>query len=111
MTDKAPDLFDWIGPPEAEEKFATFHAAHPEVWGYFLQFAFQVIRRGYKNYGARDLLHRIRWETSVVEGGKPFKINNNWSPYYARMFHRTYPEHVGFFRNRKSRADDDAQEV
>lgn len=107
MTDNAPDLFDWIGPQETEEKFVTFHAAHPEVWDLFERFTFEAIRIGYKHHSSDAVLHRVRWETGVVQGGKPFKINNNWTPYYARLFHRSYPLHAGFFRNRKSKADDE----
>lgn len=100
------DLFDWTGPPEAEEKFADFHAAHPEVWRRFEHLTLQAIERGFQHHSADAILHVVRWKTDINSGGKPFKINNNHQPYYARMFHRAHPEHAGFFRNRRSKADD-----
>lgn len=111
-----PDLFGNL--PEQERKFAEFDAANPAVWRLFVRFTFELIGRGFEHHGARDVLHRIRWETAVAEDTygegdgvtKGHKINNIWSPWYARKFHRTYPQFDGFFRLRKAKADDDMQQ-
>jgi len=100
-----PDLFDWQGAPETEQKFAEFDAAHPEVWALFERFTLQLIARGFQHHSADAVLHRVRWETSANADGKPFKLNNNYTPYFARKFHRAHPHLAGFFRNRKSKAD------
>lgn len=101
--------FDWEGSPEQEAKFAAHHAANPEMWTLFVRFSFEKIGRGFAHYGARDIIHRIRWETDASESGEAgFKVNNIWSPWYARLFHRTYPQHAGFFRTRIARADQEA---
>lgn len=92
------------------DQVRAFHAAHPEAWELFVKFTFELIDRGFKNYGAQHgVFARIRWETDVVDvdGNLTFKVNNNYSPFYARRFMKMYPQYDGFFRTRKqtSRAE------
>lgn len=88
------------------ERFELFDAQYPQVWEMFLRFTFQVIHVGYQHHSADAVLHRVRWETGLEVGPEhEYKINNNFSAFYARKFHRAYPEHAGFFRTRISMAD------
>lgn len=89
---------------QIRQAFEHFHAAHPEVWALFQQFAFEMLGTGRKHYSARLICNRIAWHTDITSRAsepEDFKINNNFSPYYARLFHRTFPEHGGFFFNRE----------
>lgn len=95
------DLFD-----QADRRFAEYDAENPDIWRLFVRFAFEAIRAGHQHYSADAVLHRVRWETSVAARGGDFKCNNNWTAYYARKFHRLYPQHKGFFRLRASKADE-----
>ena len=85
--------------------FDKFHATYPEVYDMFVRFTFEKIRQGYQNYSSRVVLERVRWETDagadLFGGDEPFKINNNFQPYYARKFHADYPNFDGFFRTRR----------
>jgi hypothetical protein len=87
---------------EMKEQCEAFHEQHPEVWDMFVQFAFQMINRGYKHYSAQHgIFARIRWEKDIGgDGSNQFKINNNYSPFYSRRFMKMYPEHNDFFRLR-----------
>jgi hypothetical protein len=87
---------------EMLEAANEFHAAHPEVWAWFCHFTFEKINEGFKHYSAQHgVFARIRWETDkAIVDENTFKINNNHSPFYARGFMMTYPEHDGFFRLR-----------
>lgn len=80
-----------------------YHKAHPKVWTLFCQFTFELIERGFKNYGAKAVMERIRWETDQanVKGMSEFKIGNNYTAFYARRFMKKNSEHDGFFRLRK----------
>jgi hypothetical protein len=91
----------------AARRFERFHRQNPEIWRLFVRFTQERIAKGFTHYGARDILHRIRWETDVAENGEAsgFRINNIHSPWYARLFHRTYPQHDGFFHTRTAKAD------
>lgn len=86
---------------EIQEKWWGFHYAHPEVWRLFEKFTFDRIERGFKHYSAKGVFERIRWETAQAEvGANEFKLNNNYSAFYARLFMEIHPEHDGFFRTR-----------
>lgn len=95
-------------PPESrydqiEAKAIAFHREHPEVWDHFCRFTFELIDRGFRHYSAQHgVFARIRWETdsATPSGGSTFKINNNYSAFYARWFMEAYPEHDGFYRTR-----------
>lgn len=68
----------------------------------FCQFTLDRIRRGFKNYSADAIFHRIRWEMQKpdYEVGKEFKLNDHYTAFYARAFMKSFPEHYGFFRTR-----------
>lgn len=101
--------FDWTGPPEKERKFAEFDAEHPQIWHKFVYFTFQLIDAGRRQHSARDVIHRIRWDTALrADDGSGFRINDHWSPYYARKFHRQFPQYSKFFETRRVKADKEA---
>lgn len=83
-----------------EREFLAFHAARPDIYEWFHYFTMRVIGRGYKRHSARDIIHRIRWELRIERTERRFKINNNWSPYYARMWETANPQYRGFFEKR-----------
>ena len=102
------DLFAWTPIPSRTradqilDSFEMFHAENPEVWTLFCRFALEAVASGAAHYSAHAIIHRIRWHTEIETGDLDgLKINNNFFPYYARMFHLALPEHNGFFRNRK----------
>jgi len=80
--------------------FEQYDAQNPAVWQMFNQFTFDVIRSGHRRFSADSILHRIRWETTVIATGH-YKINNNFSADYARKFMREFPQYNGFFEMRK----------
>ena len=88
---------------ELRQAAIKFHREHPEVWHLFDLYTWDRIDRGCKNYSARGVFHRIRWETSTPSYtlGKEFKLNNNHSPFYARAWMKLHPEYDGFYRVRE----------
>ncbi len=89
---------------ELHAAFETYDEQNPIVWGLFVQFTFDRIRRGYQHYSVNAIFERIRWEADGKLIGAAsvadFKLNNNLRPFYARKFHSFFPEHAGFFRLR-----------
>lgn len=84
---------------EMRRQFEAFDAEHPRVWSLFKRFTFNRIERGFKNFGAKAVMERIRWETAEAQTPEDhFKISNNLTSFYARKFHAAYPQHDGFFR-------------
>jgi len=99
---------DVIPPPifssradQIERTAEEYVTANPHIWRHFVRFARQASRHR-AHYSARAIFHRIRWHLEVeVEGDAEFKINNNFSAVFARWFHRTHPQHAGFFHLRE----------
>ncbi len=78
----------------------AFHRSHPEVWRLFVRFTFEKLDLGYRHFGAKAVMERVRWETAAGGSMPELKLNNNYTAFYARRFARMYPEHADFFRTR-----------
>jgi len=102
-------LFDTVVDIEAEtalkKKFREFHDKNPRVWELLQRFTFEVINKGFKNYSVKAVFERIRWHTDVETSDPEFKLSNNHTAYYSRMFMDKYPEHEGFFRTNRLSGD------
>ena len=99
------DLFDEN--PERlsklKRKFLEYHKNNPEVYTLFKEYAFKMINKGKKSYGARTICELIRWHHDVNSDrdAEDFKISNNHVPFYARLFMKDFPAHKGFFRTQE----------
>jgi len=71
----------------------------------FKEFTFTAISRGHKKLSSEMIINRIRWETNIMTNDKDYKINNNYKPFYSRMFMSEHPEYENFFYKRTSKAD------
>lgn len=91
----------------AVRKFREFHAANPHVYARLKYMALRLRRRGRKKYSIRTLYHVLRWEHDISTiGSRDFKLNNNYTPFYARLLMRLEPELEGFFETRAAVADE-----
>jgi len=88
-----------------KDKFLKFHQDNPKVWDLFVQFTFDVIKTGRKNYSVNAIFERIRWHTDIETNDESFKLSNNHRAYYARHFHEAYPEYTGFFKTKQLRSE------
>ena len=82
-----------------------FHVKNPEVYELFKRFAFEAINKGHLRLSSEMIINRIRWETSVVTSDKDYKINNDYKPFYARLFMEEHQTYGNFFNTRGSHAD------
>ena len=97
-----------------ERAFLAYHEANDGVYRLFVAYTLTAIREGHATYSAKAIFERIRWETSVKakkmglhdKEPKPFRLPNQFTPFYARLFMRDHPEHKGVFSLRASAADD-----
>jgi len=88
-----------------QARFEAYHAAHPEVWQLFVQYATQAKLRGMAKYSATSIIERIRWHHHVDQGNEAFKINNNYVSRYARKLVAEDPRFDGFFEMRELKAE------
>ena len=85
-----PGFFRWI-------------ESNQHIYRKFTQMAFEQKRLGRKQYSARAIVQRMRWDTNIRQAGdQTFKINNIFTPGLARLAMRDEPELKGFFRCRDS---------
>lgn len=89
-----------------QERFEKFHRSHPEVYGLFCRFCDELIRAGRVRNSADNVLHRIRWESAVNEDREfdGYKINNDFTSRYARLWMTEHLKHNHFFALRELRA-------
>ena len=101
-----PDLFCSLMKDPRVEAFERFHKENPHVYKKFCEFALEAAAVRDK-FSARTVLHQVRWWTDIkTQDPAGFKICNNWSPFFARLFMRDYPKYEEFFVLRGSVADE-----
>ena len=96
------NLFD-INNESNYNRFLEFHAKYPKVYELFEKFTLQLIYNGHTRLGAKMIIERIRWEmaTDGSKDAKGFKINNNYTCFYSRLFVRKNPKHSKIFEFRE----------
>ena len=95
-----------------QSEFDSYDKANPQVWDAFIRFTKEAISFGHQHLSASLVVERIRWETLIDSRSfDGLKINNNHRAYYARKFHKEFPEHRGFFRTRSVSAPVESVEV
>ena len=94
------------------DKFIAFHKANPEIYDLFERFTLEALDSGMKRVGAKFVFERIRWEIYVSTKGAGYvvaskrllKLNNNFTPWYARLFMAKHRHHVGAFELRVTKS-------
>ncbi len=83
--------------------FARFHRANPSVWSRFCHHAQRLIIRGCDHYSSRTLISVIRFERDLSsrDFDTGLRVNDHFSPYYARMWALQHPSRPEFFSQRK----------
>lgn len=82
-------------------RFEFFHAANPQVYVEFVRRTIGMHKTGKRKYGARCFIELIRHDHDInVKGEEVFKINDNFTPMYARKFMAENPKYAGFFNTR-----------
>lgn len=91
---------------ESFKRFQKYHEENPQIYEFFKRYTLRSIERGYKHLSAEFIFNVIRWETPIGASGDDFKINNDFKPWYSRLFMKEFPQFQDFFRKRKSKADE-----
>jgi len=84
------------------EKFNNFHRDNPSIYRYFKQYALGLIGKVHSRISSKLIIERIRYEV-MIETTEAFKINNNYTALYARLFIRDYPQYYNWFEFRQLR--------
>lgn len=84
--------------------FVRFNENNPKIFHKIVQLADRQRERR-DHYSIEIIMNVVRYHTDLDGKGDPFKINNNYKAYYARMYMQ-YRECPGFFSIRGSLADE-----
>lgn len=88
------------------EAFEQFHFDNPRVYVILVRLAREWIRlTGRHKLGIKTLYERARWEIALATSDPDFKLNNNYTAYYARLIMRRESDLAGLFDLRVSEAD------
>lgn len=101
--------YDDLGTPDnpkskREEAFWKYHEKNPDIYAAFDRFAQDAVRSKRDTFGAQMIVERVRWYMAIEREDDAFKVNNNFSGYYARLWMRDNPQQRGLFRRRRLRA-------
>jgi len=101
----------------AFDRFVRFHNENVFVYRRYSAIAFEAIQSGADYLGSKAIWERLRLDiiksTSEPNAravnpdtNKRFKLCNDYTPYYARLWVYRNPKFKGKFRKRSSMADD-----
>lgn len=86
-----------------KKTFDQYDGSNPHIWQSFVHFCVQTRAKGFLKYSAKGIFELIRWHTSE-RGKEPFKVNNIYTPDYARKMEKTYPEFKDFSKKEHSKS-------
>ncbi len=86
------------------EQAQAFDAANPHVYEKVVEIAKQI-RMKKTRYGIMAVFNRLRWISEFETVGDLYKLNNNYTPWYARKVMAEHPDLRGLFQLRRSRCD------
>ena len=66
-------------------RFDEFHAENPHVYIRLRALSYVLRRRGVARIGIDVIFGRLRWEAALRTDGDPFKLNNSYRAFYARL--------------------------
>ena len=96
-----------VGPPAGktiEQAFLDFHRINPHVYTELVKLTRQLHDRGVTRVGIKMLFEVLRWQHLLATAGDDFKLNNNFTSYYARMIMINNPDLKGIFLTRRLHA-------
>lgn len=88
-------------PNKTQLEFLKYHKENPRVWQAFETYALQALKQN-KRVGSMMIINRVRWEAEFERNGE-FKVNNNYAPYYARVFNTKHNKEFFDLREVKER--------
>jgi hypothetical protein len=98
---------DWEAlPADTIDGFLAYHTANPHILQRLVSRTRQLTSRGYERVGMGMLFELLRWDHLISSTtGEPFKLNNSYRAYYARLIEHLHPDLTGVYTMRQSAAD------
>jgi len=96
-------LFRAAEVPAGMESFWKFHDENPAVYALLVRLTREAKDAGRKSVGIKALYERARWEFDLDTTTTSPKLNNNYTPDYARLIMIRNPDLDGMFQLRERR--------
>lgn len=77
--------------------FEQYDKENPHIYEAFKKFAEMMLEKGHKRYGAKSIFEFIRRHTKLYTNDGRFKVDNNYTPDYARKLMGEDKRFEGFF--------------
>lgn len=77
--------------------FLAYHRDNPEVWLYFKRYAFKLIEAGHTKFSQRMIWESMRMDAMLNTTGYQYKLNNNYTKFYAEIFMQKHPQYGDVF--------------
>ena len=92
------------------KNFELFHNENPKIYSIAEEIAVGLKGMGFERSSMKFIFERMRWRYAIQTRGDSYKLNNNYTAFYARVLMRVNPILNGFFslRNQRSSMDADA---
>jgi hypothetical protein len=78
-----------------QETFDQHIIDNPAMWDMFKEYAIHI-GKTQRKFSAGGIFHIMRYQTEIVEVGGKFKVNQNFSSWYARKFIAEFPQYDVF---------------
>lgn len=93
--------------PTIADRFDDFHRNNRHVYEALVRLAREwVATTGQHRLGIKTLFERARWEIAMSTSNAEFKLNNDFTAFYARLIMVREPDLADMFALRRSQADD-----
>lgn len=82
-----------------------YHKKNPRVYNLFCIETFKAIKMKKTKLSSKMIINFIRWNMYLeTVGSDEYKINDAFTPYYARLFEHEHPQYEGIFEKRRIRS-------
>lgn len=86
------------------QEFLEYLPENLHVWEAFEREALRVAARGFQHYSARTVIEFLRHYSALEESAGAWKLNNDNTPYLARLFALAHPGRAHLFEFRQAKA-------
>jgi hypothetical protein len=102
MTDQLLLVFDGT----TASRFEDFHRNNGHVYRTLVRFAREWVNQtGRHKLGMKSLYERARWDLAIDTNDPDYRLNNDFTAFYARLIEAREPDLAGLFELRRSAAD------
>lgn len=84
-----------------EERFRRFHALNPHVYRSLRHLAYEERGAGITRGSINRLYEVLRHRQALETRGDPWKLNNSYRSFYARLLMQSEPNLSGWFETRR----------